>query len=312
MSNIQHHQVIIIGSGPAGLTAALYCARSGIKPLVFEGAEPGGQLMGTALVENWPGNQKVFGAELIIAIKSHAESFGTQCIMDSIEHVDISKRPFIVTSAENGQYSCDSLIIATGASHKKLGCKGEQEYWGHGVTTCAVCDGAFYKDQPVVIAGGGNSGAENALFMTKFSNDITIVHRSENLSASYVLQERIKKSAIKVMYNSIISEINGDGEKVTGVVVKNSKTSETQSLNVKGVFVSIGTLPNSIFIKDQLETDQYGYIVVKDHGVHTSVPGVFVAGDVANPYHRQAIVASGRGCIAALEAEKFLHEIIKN
>ena len=306
MNTTQIFPVIIIGSGPAGLTSALYAARAGMKPLVFEGSNPGGQLTGTALIENWPGIKGISGFELMAQLKEHALSAGAVCIPQEIISTQLSSHPFLLLSSDKIEYFANTLIVSTGATHKKLECTGEEEYWGKGVTTCAVCDGVFFKDMPVVIAGGGNTGAENALFMTRFTKNITIIHRSSELSCTQILKERIVESPdIKIYYDSVVSSIKGDGKKVTSVIIQNNKRVESLELETSAVFVSIGTQPNSKLISSYVACDQRGYIKTLDDGVTTSIPGVFVAGDVVNSRHRQAIVSAGMGCIAALEAERF-------
>ena len=303
------YPIIIIGSGPAGLTAGIYASRSRLYPLIIDGEKPGGQLMGTSYVENWPGEKSILGPELMQKMRTHAESFGCEFLTETIVKVDFSKKPFTLWTNKNKELMAHSVIIATGASPKKLKCPGEDEYWGKGVTTCAVCDGAFYKDQPVIIVGGGDTAMEDASFMTKFTDQITIVQISEKLTASKSMQDRVlSNSKIKIIYNSVVKEIKGNGNHFTEAVIINNKTNEQQTLKANALFVAIGLNPNTAIFKDQLELDKIGYIIVKDH-TKTSVSGVFVAGDVADYKYRQAITSAGVGCSAALDAERYLNEL---
>jgi thioredoxin reductase (NADPH) len=298
--------LIIIGSGPAGLTAGIYSSRANLKPLIIEGSSPGGQLIGTSYIENWPGEKSILGPDLMQKMKEHAQHFGSEFLSENIVKVDFSKRPFTLWTDKNKELKAKSVIIATGASPKKLNCPGEKEYWGKGVTTCAVCDGAFYKDQPVIIVGGGDTAMEDASFMTKFTDQITIIQISQNLSASYSMQKRVLNNPkINIIYNSTIKEIKGDNNHITEAVVINNKTNEQKILKTKAIFVAIGLNPNTKVFKDQLELDQTGYVKLK--GItNTSVEGVFAAGDVADFKYRQAITSAGYGCAAALDAERFL------
>lgn len=300
------HQLIIIGSGPAGLTAGIYASRANLNPIIIEGANPGGQLMSTSFVENWPGSKSILGPELMLGIRDHAKHFGSTLLTETVSSVDFHQRPFSITTNKNKELKAHSIIIATGATPKRLGCKGEDEYWGKGVTTCAVCDGAFYKDQEVIVVGGGDTAMEDASFLTKFTNKITIVHILDKLTASAAMQKKVlSHPAIKIIYNSTVEEFQGDGKRVQKAVIKNHKTSETQTLSATGIFVAIGLLPNTPLFKGHLELDKHGYIVVHDH-TKTSVEGVFVAGDVADYRYRQAITSAGSGCMAALDAERYL------
>lgn len=302
------HDLIIVGSGPAGLTAALYAARANLHPLIIEGTAPGGQLMGTTAIENWPGNKSIMGPQLMMNMREHAQHFGTQFIAGAITRVDFSQRPFTLWTHKNQEFKARSVIIATGAEPKRLGCAGENEYWGKGVTTCAVCDGAFYKDRPVVIVGGGDTAMEDASFMTKFTKDITIVHILDKLTASHAMQQRVLNNPIiKIMYQSTVTEIHGNGKHVTEVIVTNQQTRQSQKLPTDAVFVAIGLTPNTSIFKGQLALDQYGYVIVNNH-TKTSVEGVFAAGDVHDNRYRQAIVSAGAGCMAALDAERYLHQ----
>lgn len=302
------HQLIIIGSGPAGLTAAIYASRANLNPLIIEGKKPGGQLMNTTAVENWPGNISIMGPELMMNMKKHAEHFGTQFISGDVEHVELSKQPFTITTSRKETFHTRSIIIATGANPKLLGCPGEKEYWSKGVSTCAVCDGAFFKDKKVIIVGGGDTAMEDASFMRNFTDDITIVHIKSELTASHAMQQRvIDDKKITIIYDSTVTEIHGDGNKVTDVTITNQKTNQAKKIKADAVFVAIGLSPNTTPFKGQLELNDYGYLVIKDH-TKTSVKGVFAAGDVFDYRYRQAITAAGSGCMAALDVEKYLKE----
>lgn len=301
------HDLLIIGSGPAGLTAAIYAARTELKPIVFEGESPGGQLINTSLVENWPGNISILGAQLINNIKKHAKHFGTQTIHETIIKVDFKSRPFTLVTNKNNEYKAKAIIIATGAGPRKLGCPGEKEYWGKGVTTCAICDGALYKDMPVVIVGGGDTAMEDASFMTKFTDQITIIHLLDKLTASPPMQKRVLNNPhVKIIYNSTISEIRGNNEHVTEIVTTNQKTKESITLPARALFLAIGIKPNTSFLNGALKLDKYGYIETFCPTTATSVEGIFACGDVADYIYRQAITASGSGCMAALDAQRYL------
>lgn len=302
------HSLIIIGSGPAAYTAAVYSSRANLDPLLIEGPTPGGQLMGTSYVENWPGEIKILGPELMKKMKEHAKHLGTNFLDQEVTNVDLSKRPFVITTNKNNTLQAQALIIATGAIPRKLGCPGEQEYWGKGVTTCAVCDGAFYKDKKVVVLGGGDTAMEDASFLTKFTNDITVIHIGDKLTASAAMQKRILENKnIKVIYNSTITEFKGDGQKLTNIMVQDKKNNKTTEMPADGVFLAIGLNPKTELFKGQLELEKSGHIKVTDH-VKTSVKGVFAAGDVADFKYRQAITSAGTGCMAALEVERFLSD----
>lgn len=303
---MENKKLIIIGSGPAAYTAAIYSARANLNPLLIEGPNPGGQLMGTSNVENWPGEIKILGPELMKKMKEQAKQWGTTMLDQEVTSVDVSKRPFVITTNKNNTLQAQALIIATGAVPRKLGCPGEQEYWGKGVTTCAVCDGAFYKDKKVVVLGGGDTSMEDASFLTKFTNDITVIHIGDKLTASAAMQKRILENKnIKVIYNSTITEFKGDGEKLTSIIVQDKKNNKTTQMSADGVFLAIGLNPKTEIFKGQLELEKSGHIKVTDH-VKTSVAGVFAAGDVADFKYRQAITSAGTGCMAALEVERFL------
>lgn len=303
------HKLVIIGSGPAGLTAGIYASRASLEPIIVEGLKPGGQLMGTTKVENWPGNSSIMGPQLMQNMRDHAIAAGCKFHTGDIESVDFSKTPFSLTTTKKEVISAHAVIIATGATPKRLGVPGEDMYWGKGVTTCTVCDGAFYKDQPVVIVGGGDSAMEGASFMTNFTKDITIIQIHDKLSASVAMQERVLKNpTIKIIYSSSVTEIKGDGQKPTHVVVKNNLTGTTQDLRTDAIFVSIGLSPNVAAFKDQIELLKSGHIKLMKH-TQTSITGVFAAGDVADFIYRQAVTSAGDGCMAALDAERYLKSI---
>ncbi len=302
------HPIIIIGAGPAGLTAAIYAARANLSPLVIEGSKPGGQLMGTTAIENWPGTASVMGPELMINMINHAKKFDTEVISGSVNKVDLSTRPFKLTLDTNKEFQAHTIIIASGATPNKLGCPGEDQYWGKGVSTCAVCDGAFYKDQSVVVVGGGDSSMESASFLLRNGNKVTIVHISDKLTASHAMQQRIlNQPNVTILYNCTVTEIIGSGAHVTGAVVTNQQTAATTNLATNAVFLAIGLKPNTAIFRGKLDLTPFGHISVHDH-VKTSVEGVFAAGDVCDPKYRQAIVSAGFGCIAALEAERYLSD----
>lgn len=308
-NELQKEKLVILGSGPAGLTAALYAARACLNPLVIEGDNPGGQLMSTSYIENWPGIPSTFGSTLMLDIRKHASHFGTRYLAQEIVAAQLTQHPFILTTQSGKQIATDALIIATGATPKKLNCPGEDLYWGRGVTTCAVCDGSFYKDMPVVIVGGGDTAMENALFMTNFTSDITIVHILDQLTASQAMKNKVlAHPAVKIIYQSTITAIDGDDKQVEKVVISNVKTGEGTTLPARAVFIAIGLQPNTQIFKDQLSLNSYGYIQLTQH-THTSIAGVFAAGDCADYRYRQAITSAGTGCAAALDAERYLKEI---
>ena len=301
------HNVVIIGSGPAGCTAAIYAARANLNPLVLEGAEPGGQLTITTDVENFPGfPEGVTGPELVERMKAQAERFGAEFRYGVLEKVDFSARPYTLT-VDGQPLQARTVIVATGASARWLGLESEQRYRGRGVSACATCDGFFFKGQEIAIVGGGDTALEEATFLTRFASKVTLVHRRDELRGSKVMVDRAKKNPkIAFAWNSVVDEVLGDDEKgMTGLRLKDVKTGQTRELPVTGLFIAIGHVPNTEPFKGQLELDPNGFIV-RTGFVGTNKPGVFVAGDVADPRYRQAISAAGTGCMAALEAEKLL------
>ncbi len=302
------HPVIILGAGPAGLTAGIYSARAMLNPLIIEGNKPGGQLMGTTYVENWPGEKSILGPQLMMNMRAHAQAAGCTFMTGEVISVDFTKHPFSLITNKNVTLFAHSVIIATGATPKRLGCPGEDLYWGKGVSTCAVCDGTFYKDKPVIIIGGGDTAMEDTSFMTNFTDKITLVHIGDALTASPSMQERvIDNEKINIMYNSTVTEIKGDGNHVTSVIITNQKTNAQKELAVDAAFVAIGLTPNTQPFKGQLELQKNGYLMVKNN-TQTSVPGIFSAGDVSDYRYRQAITSAGTGCMAALDAERYIKE----
>lgn len=311
MANSNHHKLIIIGSGPAGFTAALYAARANLKPVVFEGLQPGGQLTITTEVENYPGfAEGIMGPELMEVFRAQAHRFGAESIYKIIDRVDFSSRPFRMWS-ENEEYTADAVIVSTGASAKLLDLPSEKEYMGYGVSACATCDGFFYKGLEVIVVGGGDTAIEEATFLTKFATKVTIVHRRDSLRASKIMQEKAKKNPkIAFVWDSVVDEVLGKSENgkksVTGVRLKNTKTGEHTTMRTDGVFMGIGHKPNTDLFKGQLEMDSHGYLVTKGRSTYTNIPGVFAAGDVADSVYRQAVSAAGTGCMAAIDAERWL------
>ncbi|MFC1550258.1 thioredoxin-disulfide reductase [Candidatus Neomarinimicrobiota bacterium] len=303
-----NQKVIIIGSGPAGLTAAIYAARANLNPLVFEGNQPGGQLTITTDVENYPGFPAgIMGPELMDLFREQAKRFGADCQFKHVTKVDFSNRPFKVWVGEN-LYTSESIIISTGASAQLLGLETENNLMGYGVSVCATCDGFFYKEKKVLVVGGGDSAMEEAIFLTKFASEVWIVHRRDELRASKIMQDRVfKNPKINVHWNSTIDEILGTVETtVTGVKLKDTVTGETRTEACDGVFMAIGHTPNTELFKDILPLDEKGYIRTQHSGTATNIPGVFAAGDVQDFEYRQAITAAGSGCAAAIDAERFL------
>ena len=300
------HKLIIIGSGPAGLTAAIYAARANLNPVIVDGSEPGGQLTKTTYVENWPGEKSILGPQLMMKMREHAQHFGTQFVDGKVTSVDFSQKPFTITIDDKKQLQAHAIIIATGATPKTLNVPGEKEYWGKGVTTCAVCDGAFYPDKDTIVIGGGDTSMEDASFLKKFTKKITIIHILDKLTATHAMQQRvINDPDIKIIYNSTVTEFIGDGNHLTSVVVTNQESGEKTTLKADGAFIAIGLSPNSAPFKGHIACNAGGFIEVQKD-VKSSIEGVFVAGDVHDYRYRQAITAAGAGCMAALEAERYL------
>ena len=307
-----HHKLIILGSGPAGYAASIYAARAGLKPIIIAGMQEGGQLTTTTDVENWPGDSDgLQGPELMDRMKKHSQQFGVEIINDHINEVDLSSKPFTLTGTKT--YTCDSLIISTGASAMYLGLPSESEFLGRGVSACATCDGFFYKDQEVVVVGGGNTAVEEALYLSRICSKVYLVHRRDELRAEKILQERVfkeeKNGKIEVLWNTQLKEVLGDAMGVNGVLLEKEGTEK--KLNVMGVFIAIGHKPNTDIFNGQLDMDN-GYIKIKSGtnglATSTSVEGVFAAGDVSDQVYRQAVTSAGFGCMAALDAEKYLSE----
>jgi thioredoxin reductase (NADPH) len=305
-----HRNLVIIGSGPAGLTAALYAARANLKPLLIEGLEAGGQLMLTTMVENFPGfRDGIMGPELMADMRAQAERFGTEIIQGNVSKIEVNRCPIKIEVSDHIVYT-ESLIIATGASARLLGLPSERTLLGHGVSTCATCDGFFFRGKPIAVVGGGDSAMEEAIFLTKFASKVTVVHRRDALRASKIMQEKaFANPKIEFAWNSEVEDIL-DVKKgaVTAMVLRDSVTGERTELPVEGVFVAIGHTPNTGLFKGQLELDENGYIVTH-HGTRTSIPGVFAAGDVQDHIYRQAITAAGTGCMAAIDAEHYLDRV---
>jgi len=306
-----HHRVAIVGSGPAGLTAAIYTSRALLEPVVFEGMQAGGQLTTTTEVENFPAfPEGIGGPELMMKMREQAERFGARLITQDVDSVDLSKRPFILRSYEH-EVTCDALIIATGASASYLDIPSETLLRNHGVSACATCDGFFYRDQPVAVIGGGDTAAEEALFLTRFASKVTLVHRRDELRASKIMAARVLGHAkIEMAWDSVVTEYLGDpkADGLTGLRLKNVKTGETRDLAVNGAFVAIGHKPNTDLFQGVLDMDEQGYLKVRPGRTATSLEGVWSAGDCADHYYRQAITAAGTGCMAAVEAERWLSE----
>ncbi len=308
MADSKHCRLLILGSGPAGYTAAVYAARAALEPVLITGIEQGGQLPTTTDVDNWPGDADgVQGPELMQRMQKHAERFGTDIIFDHIHTADLTQRPFKLTG-DAGEYTADALIIATGASAKYLGMDSEEAFKGRGVSACATCDGFFYKNQPVAVIGGGNTAVEEALYLSNIASKVTVIHRRDSFRSEKILSNQLLKKAetgnVEILWNHTLDEVLGDDAGVTGIRVKSTETDNTQEFAVQGVFIAIGHQPNTSMFKGQLEM-QYDYLILKK-GTQTSIPGVFAAGDGSDPIYRQAITSAGAGCMAALDAERFL------
>ena len=306
----KHTKVLILGSGPAGYTAAIYAARAMLKPILVYGSQPGGQLTTTTDVENYPGYSKVIqGPWLMEEMKGQAEAVGTEMIQDHISKVDLSKKPFEAIGDSGQVYTADTFIISTGAQARWLNLKSEQEFRGYGVSACATCDGFFFKDKEVAVVGGGNAAVEEAIFLTKFASKVKLIHRRNELRAEKMLQEKLKANKkIEIIWDSVIDEVIGDKEPkgVNGIKIKNLKDNKITELKVHGLFIAIGHDPATSLFKDQLKMDKEGYLITKPDSTETNIPGVFAAGDVKDKIFRQAVTAAGMGCMSALEAEKFL------
>jgi len=316
MSDTRHCRLLILGSGPAGYSAAVYAARANLEPVLITGMEMGGQLTTTTEVDNWPGdNEGVQGPELMERMKAHAERFGTEIIFDHIHTTELANRPFKLTG-DSGTYTCDALIIATGASARYLGLESEEAFKGKGVSACATCDGFFYRGQKVAVIGGGNTAVEEALYLANIADHVTIVHRRDQFRSEKILADRLKERAengnITIEWNHTLEEVLGDDSGVTGIRIKSTQDDSTKDIDVAGVFIAIGHAPNTGIFEGQLEMDN-GYIVVQSgirgNATATSVAGIFAAGDVADQVYKQAVTSAGAGCMAALDAEKYLDEL---
>ncbi len=313
MSEVKHCRLLILGSGPAGYTAAVYAARANLNPVLVTGLEQGGQLMTTTDVDNWPGdNDGVMGPELMDRMRKHAERFETEMVFDHINEVDLKNRPFRL-KGDSGEYTCDALIIATGASAQYLGLDSEEAFKGKGVSACATCDGFFYRNQKVAVIGGGNTAVEEALYLANIASEVTVVHRRDKFRSEKILADKLLEKAasgnVNIEWNHTLDEVLGDDSGVTGMRIKNTVDGSTKDMDVHGVFVAIGHKPNTDIFSDQLEME-HGYLKVQGgnagNATQTSVEGVFAAGDVADHIYRQAITSAGSGCMAALDAERYL------
>ncbi|MCP3908466.1 MAG: thioredoxin-disulfide reductase [Oceanicoccus sp.] len=316
MSDLQHHPLIILGSGPAGYTAAVYAARANLNPVVITGMQQGGQLTTTTEVDNWPGDvEGLQGPDLMVRMQQHAERFDTQILFDHIEETDLNQRPFIL-KGNSATYSCDSLIIATGASAQYLGLPSEEEFMGKGVSACATCDGFFYRGKKVAVIGGGNTAVEEALYLSNLASEVTLVHRRDSLRSEKILRDKLlekeKNGNVKILWNHTLEQITGDDMGVTGLNLASTVDDSKQSIDVAGVFIAIGHKPNTDIFEGQL-TMKDGYIKINSglegKATQTSVEGVFAAGDVADHIYRQAVTSAGAGCMAALDAEKYMDDL---
>lgn len=312
MVDTKHSKVLIIGSGPAGYTAAVYASRAMLQPVLIQGIQPGGQLTITTEVENWPGDTEVQGPDLMIRMEAHARAVGTEIIGDHISSIDLSNRPFLASGDSGTNYTADAVILATGAQAKWLGLPSEEKFKGFGVSACATCDGFFYRGKDVVVIGGGNTAVEEALFLTNFASKVTLIHRRDELRAEKILQHRLfNNPKVEVLWDHSPEEILGSDTplSVEGVRVRHVKTGKTTVIPCAGFFVAIGHAPASELVTGQLETHMGGYVVTRPDSTATSIPGVFAAGDLTDHIYRQAVTSAGMGCMAALEAEKYLAEM---
>jgi thioredoxin reductase (NADPH) len=305
--NSKVHDVVILGSGPAGLTAAIYTARANLAPVVVEGLAAGGQLMNTTEVENYPGfPEGIMGPDLMELFRKQAERFGTTFVAGDADEVELSSRPFTVRVGDD-KLRCNALIVSTGASPRYLGVPGEQEYAGKGVSYCATCDGFFFREKPIVVVGGGDSAVEEALFLSRYGTKVTLVHRRDELRASKIMADRARSNEkIEFAWDTVVEEVRGDGQKVTGIRVNNVKTGATSEIECAGFFVAIGHVPNTKIFEGKLAMNDQGYLLVEEGSTYTKVPGVFASGDAHDHVYRQAITASGEGCKAAIDCERWL------
>ena len=306
----KHTKVLILGSGPAGYTAAIYAARAMLKPILVHGSQPGGQLTTTTDVENYPGYSKIIqGPWLMEEMKGQAEAVGTKMIQDHINEVDVSKKPFKAVGDSGQVYTADSIIISTGAQARWVNLESEKKFRGFGVSACATCDGFFFKDKEVAVVGGGNAAVEEAMFLTKFASKVKLIHRRNELRAEKMLQEKLNANKkIEIIWDSVVDEVLGANEpkSVNGIKIKNTKDNKIKELKIEGLFIAIGHDPATSLFKNQLKMDKDGYLITKPDSTETSIPGVFAAGDVKDKIFRQAVTAAGMGCMSALEAEKYL------
>tara|TARA_R110001606_G_scaffold255674_2_gene403863 strand:+ start:64644 stop:65699 length:1056 start_codon:yes stop_codon:yes gene_type:complete len=313
MSDAQHHRLIILGSGPAGYTAAVYAARANLNPVVITGIQPGGQLTTTTEVDNWPGDvEGLQGPDLMVRMQQHAERFDTQMIFDHINEVTLDQRPFTL-KGDSGTYTCDALIVATGASAMYLGLESEEAFMGRGVSACATCDGFFYRGQKVAVVGGGNTAVEEALYLSNIAEEVVLIHRRDKLRSEKILQDKLfAKDNVKILWNHTLDEVLGDESGVTGLRARSTQDDSTEQLDLQGVFIAIGHKPNTDIFRGKVEMHD-GYIQImsglQGNATATSVPGVFAAGDVADHVYRQAVTSAGFGCMAALDAERYLENL---
>lgn len=311
MGDSRHTKVLIIGSGPAGYTAGVYASRAMLEPILVQGIEPGGQLTTTTEVENWPGHTEIQGPDLMVNMEAHAKAMGCEIIGDIITSLDTSKSPFVAKGDSGTEYTADAVILATGARAKWLGLESEEAYKGFGVSACATCDGFFYRGQEIVVIGGGNTAVEEALFLTNFASKVTLIHRRDELRSEKILQDRLfKNSKIETLWFHELEEVVGEDSPkgVVAVRAKHVKTGEITEIPCKGVFVAIGHAPATELVKDVLEMHNGGYVKVKPGSTETSIPGIFAAGDLTDHKYRQAVTSAGMGCMAALDAERFIAE----